>query len=492
MADKLRILYASPEVVPFAKTGGLADVAGALPYALAALGHEVCVLMPRYAALYDAKFPLSASPMSPFTVPVAQRTEPVEMFELDKRKPVRFVFISHEGFFRRPELYRDPDTGQDWADNDERFTFFARAVLEWSKRADFCPDIIHVNDWQAALIPAYLKTTYAGHEFFARTRTVLTIHNLAYHGQFPGERFSVLNLNPALFAPMLSFEFYGKVNFLKAGICHADKINTVSETYSREIPSGPELGCGLEGVLKDRSADLYGILNGIDYEVWNPEKDPLIPVKYSPANPEGKKKNKEALMEECGFKLSRRELPLLGVISRLDDQKGFDLIAEIAERLFDRDLMFVLLGTGDKKYHDLFEDLRAKYPDKIQVFLTFDNRLAHLIEAGADMFLMPSRYEPCGLNQLYSLKYGTVPIVRRTGGLADTVEDANIERGTGTGFVFDEYSGEALLAAIDGALAAFGIPSRWQKLMENGMRQDFSWAVSAAKYDRLYQAAMAS
>jgi len=492
MDESLRILYVSPEVVPFAKTGGLADVAGALPGALAARGHEVCVMMPRYAGLYNGKRSLSASSTPVFTVPVAGRSELVEVFELAEKKPVRFAFVAHEGFFRRPELYRDPDTGRDWADNDERFVYFSRAVLEWCKRADFRPNIIHVNDWQAALVLAYLKTAYATHEFFARTRTVLTIHNLAYHGQFPGERFGVLNLDPRLFGPLSYFEFYGKVNFLKAGICYADKINTVSETYAREIRSGPDLGCGLEGVLEGRAADLFGIVNGIDYDVWNPETDALLHSKYSLANLEGKKKNKEELMKKCGFDLSQSDLPLVGVISRLDDQKGFDLIAEVAEKFFQREMVFVLLGTGAEKYHKLFEKLQAKYPKKFHAFLMFDNRLAHLIEAGSDMFLMPSRYEPCGLNQLYSLKYGTVPVVRRTGGLADTVVDADVEQGTGTGYVFEEYSGDALLAVIDRALAAYNVPSGWRNIMENGMRQDFSWAASAKKYERLYQAALVS
>ena len=491
MAEHFKILFVSPEVVPFAKTGGLADVAGALPYALADRGHDVRVLMPRYAALYNGSHPLIASPTPMPSVPVAERAEPVEVFELNNKRPVRFVFIAHEGFFKRPELYRDPETGHDWADNDERFAFFSRAVLQWCKQTAFQPDIIHVNDWQAALIPAYLKTVYAGDEFFSRSRSVLTVHNLAYHGQFLAKRFEILGLDEKLFAPLSSFEFYGKVDFLKAGLCYADKINTVSETYAREIQTGPDLGCGLEGVLRDRAGDLYGIVNGIDYDIWNPEKDTFIPAKFSMANLDDKKKNKEALMKECGFKPAHRGLPLIGVISRLDDQKGFDLIADVAEKMFKRNLLFVLLGTGAKKYHKLFETLQAKYPQEFRAFLTFDNRLAHLIEAGSDMFMMPSRYEPCGLNQLYSLKYGTVPIVRKTGGLADTVEDADPERGRGTGFVFSEYTGKALLAAVDRALDAFAYPTRWRTLMENGMRQDFSWGASAAKYERLYQAARA-
>ena len=484
----LKILYASPEVVPFAKTGGLADVAGALPYALAARGHDVVVMMPRYASLYGGKYQLAA--VSPLLVPSFGEHESVLSFELGgETRPVRFVFIAREEYFKRPELYRDPGTGQDWADNDERFSYFARAVLLWCKQTGFRPDIIHVNDWQSALVPAYLKLLCVDDPFFARTRTVLTIHNLAYHGQFPAERFGVLKLDARFFAPLSCFEFWGKVNFLKAGICYADKLNTVSETYAREIQSGPELGCGLDGILRERSNDVYGIVNGIDYDAWSPEKDTLIAANYSPSGMDGKGDNKAALLSECGFAPTAIDLPLIGVISRLDDQKGFDLLAEVAEELLARNFLFVVLGTGHKKYHELLELLQRRFPEKLHVFLAFDNRLAHLIEAGADMFLMPSRYEPCGLNQLYSLKYGTVPVVRKTGGLADTVEDADPARGTGTGFVFVEYTGAALLAVIDRALAAFAVPAQWHKIMENGMRQDFSWTASAAKYERLYEAA---
>jgi len=489
MADKLRIVFASPEVVPFAKTGGLADVAGALPYALAERGHEVCVIMPRYAALYNGKHDVVASPVAPFTVPVNGQPEPVATFELAGDQPVRFVFVSHDSFFRRPELYRDPETGKDWDDNDERFAYFARVIIEWCKYSGFRPDIIHVNDWQSALAPAYLKTIYAQDEYFLHTRSILTVHNLAYHGQFPAERFGVLGLEPGHFAPLSFFEFYGKTNFLKAGLYYSDKINTVSETYAREIQSGPDLGCGLDGVLRERAHDLYGIVNGIDYRVWNPETDTLIPFNFSLSDLTGKQQNKEHLMAKCGFAPEQRNLPLVGVISRLDDQKGFDLIAEDVEKFFERDMLFVLLGTGQKKYHELFERLQKKYPQKFHAFLAFDNALAHLIEAGSDMFLMPSRYEPCGLNQLYSLKYGTVPVVRRTGGLADTVDNADPREGTGTGFTFTEYTGKALLVAIDRALAAYNVAPAWAKIRENGMRKDFSWAASAAKYERLYQAA---
>ncbi len=492
MARRFRILFASPEVVPYAKTGGLADVAGALPYALAERGHDVCVMMPRYAALYDGKHPLTAEPTSSFPVPVGSRVETAEVYELAEEKPVRFCFIAHEGYFHRPELYRNPKTGKDWADNDERFVFFSRAIIEWCKAADYRPDIIHVNDWQSALVPAYLKTLYVDDSFFAGSRTVLTVHNLAYHGQFPAKRFAVLGLNKKCFAPLSPFEFYTKVNFLKAGLSYVDKINTVSETYAREIQSGPELGCGLDGILRDRSQDLFGIVNGIDYQVWNPAVDPLLTANYSPDEMAGKQKNKEQLIEACGFDPAMKILPLIGVISRLDSQKGFDLIEEVAEKLFSRKLLFVLLGTGAKNYHLLFEKMQKKYPQTFHAFLTFDNRLAHLIEAGADMFLMPSRYEPCGLNQLYSLKYGTVPIVRRTGGLADTVEDVDLPRETGTGFVFDDYTGKALLAAVDRALAAFALPKSWARIVANGMSRDFSWAASAAKYERLYDAAATS
>ncbi len=489
MPHTLNVLYVSPEVVPFAKTGGLADVAGALPRALADRGHRVTVMMPRYRSLYNGEYPLANDATGSVDVPVGDRSESATFYTLEKEN-VRYVFVSHDDYFNRPELYRDPSTGTDWADNDERFVFFSRAVLEWCLASNVRPDIINVNDWQSALIAVYLRTIHQDDLHFSPTRVILTIHNLAYHGQFPAERFSLLGYPAEWFMSLSPFEFYGKVNFLKAGIFYADKINTVSRTYAQEIQTGPDLGCGLDGLLRDRAPDLYGIVNGIDYDIWNPATDHLIPAQYTPEDLAGKQRNKAALLEKCGFAADKAELPLMGMISRLDAQKGFDLIEKVADELFSRDLLFVLLGTGTPKYHTLFETLQAKYGDTFRPFLTFDNQLAHLIEAGSDMFLMPSRYEPCGLNQLYSLKYGTVPVVRSTGGLADTVIDIDSDT-NGTGITFRPYTPEALLQAIDRAVSAYSDKKRWNAIVQNGMRQDFSWASSAKKYERLYQAAIA-
>ncbi|MCI0405719.1 MAG: glycogen/starch synthase, partial [candidate division Zixibacteria bacterium] len=316
-----------------------------------------------------------------------------------------------------------------------------------------------------------------------------TIHNVAYQGHFPKETFFKLGINPHLFYPASPFEFWGKVNFMKIGISYADIINTVSERYAVEIQSDPEFGHGLEGVLRERNADLFGIINGIDYDDWNPEKDGLIPIRYGPRTLEKKKKNKEALLKKCG--LSGVTDPLLGMITRLVDQKGLDLFAEIADDLLALKVKMVVLGTGDERYHELFKELEKKYPKKIKAFLTFDNKLAHGIEAGSDLFLMPSRYEPCGLNQLYSLKYGTVPVVRETGGLADTVEPADEKGERGTGFVFTHYDSGEFFDSLKKALSLYGNKAAWKKLQLRGMEKDFSWHASAVKYLDLYQKALA-
>ncbi len=330
---------------------------------------------------------------------------------------------------------------------------------------------------------------YAGDSFFRSTGTVFSIHNLAYQGNFPKSTFEKLGVSRDLFYPTSPFEFWGNVSFMKAGISYADVVNTVSKTYAVEIQSSSEYGYGLEGVLRTRSQDLYGIVNGIDYQVWSPENDKLIPAKFSREDLSGKTKNKKELRKQCGLPQLRRDVPMIGIISRLADQKGFDLLAEISDELLAGDLQMVILGTGDEKYHRLFTRMQSKYPKKISVNLRFDNSLAHLIEAGSDMFVMPSRYEPCGLNQLYSLKYGTVPIVRKTGGLADTIENYNPKTGQGTGFVFKDYDASELLNTIRLALEVYKDKKAWTKLMQNGMSRDFSWTASAKKYAELYRKA---
>ena len=486
----LQILFISPEAVPYAKTGGLADVAGALPKSLAKLGHTVKLAMPLYKHVDRDRFNLRQV-ASDLTGRMADRDEKFNLYKGDSDvEGFEVLFIENNGFFSRPELYRDPSSGKDWDDNDERFGFFARAVLETCRSINFIPDVIHCNDWQSGLIPAFLKVD-SGYSDFSDTSTIFSIHNIAYQGNFPAKSFDKLGLEDSLFASGRGFEYWEKVSYLKAGIWYADLINTVSETYANEIQSSNEYGYGFEGVLKDRSADLFGILNGIDYNIWDPSVDELIPAKFKPEKLAGKKKCKNALRKKVKLPMVRRDVPIIGIISRLADQKGFDLIEEVAEDLMALDIQIVLLGTGDEKYHKLFSELHKKYPKKIAALLEFNNEMAHLIEAGSDMFLMPSRYEPCGLNQLYSLRYGTIPIVRKTGGLADTIENANPAKGTGNGFVFTRYDSREMLNTIKFACEVYRDKNVWEIMMLRGMRQDFSWDASAKKYVELYKKAIA-
>jgi len=485
-----KIAFVSPEAVPYAKTGGLADVSGALPVSLANLGHTVRFMMPLYGHVDRDRFKLEKI-ASDLTGRVAGRDEKFSLYKSDTdMEDLEVWFIEHQGYFNRPELYRDPSTGKDWADNDERFAFFARAVLETCRSVNFIPDVIHCNDWQSGLIPAFLKVDSL-YSDFSDTATVFSIHNIAYQGNFPPESFGKLDLDSSLFAPGGGFEYWKKISYLKAGIWYADIINTVSETYAREIQSSNAYGYGFEGVLKDRSADLFGILNGIDYNIWDPSVDNLIPAKFKPEKLAGKRKCKNALRRKVKLPMVRRDVPIIGIISRLADQKGFDLIEEVAEDLMALDIQIVLLGTGDEKYHKLFSELHKKYPKKMAALLEFNDQMAHLIEAGSDMFLMPSRYEPCGLNQLYSLRYGTIPIVRKTGGLADTIENANPAKGTGNGFVFTKYDSREMLNTVKFACEVYRDKNVWEIMMLRGMRQDFSWDASATKYVELYKKAMA-
>jgi starch synthase len=367
----------------------------------------------------------------------------------------------------------------------ERFSFFCSTVLPFCQALDFAPDIIHCHDWQASLVPVYLKYRWMAEATFAETRSLLTIHNLAYQGLFPKEKFGILGLDWSVFS-INGLEYYDKINLLKGGILFADAINTVSRGYSKEIQT-PEFGYGLEGVLRDRSEALFGIVNGVDYRDWNPETDELIAATFGPKDLKGKAKNKAALMEAYNLDKKFAKAPLLGIISRLADQKGFDLVAEVLPKLMAQGLTLVILGTGDERYHELLTQEAQKYPGQLGVKIAFDNRLAHLIEAGSDMFLMPSRYEPCGLNQMYSMKYGTVPVVRATGGLMDTVAPVDKAKGTGTGFLFTEYSAAAFQKALNHAIEAHEDQKLWKKIMLNAMAEDFSWKASAKAYLKLYE-----
>lgn len=486
---KLKIAYVASEAIPYSKTGGLADVAGALPQQLADLKHRVALFTPLYRSVSVDRFDIfRIAELSDLGVWVGGREWKFNVLARQDsiKSKVETYFIECDELFDREGLYVDPATGKDHTDNHIRFAFFARAVLLALEKLNFRPDIINANDWQAALIPAYLKTAERDHPFFKGTRTVLTIHNVAYQGIFPAESFSDLGIHKSYFYPTSPFEYWGKVNFLKSGIVFADAVTTVSETYAQEIQSSNEFGYGLEGVLHDRRNVLYGVINGVDYDIWSPKTDRLIVQQYDVDTINEKQVNKDALLRTVGLSLERSRKPLIGIISRLADQKGFDLIEEISEELFAMDVTFVLLGTGQEKYHELFEKLAKQYRDRISVNLKFDERLAHMIEAGADMFLMPSRFEPCGLNQLYSLRYGTVPIARKTGGLADSIVDYNASKTGSTGFLFEEYEAPALLDAIKRALAVYEKQTTWKSLMKRGMKKDFSWKKSAKRYLEIY------
>jgi starch synthase len=488
--SNLKICYVSPEIVPFAKTGGLADVAGALPKALTKSGHIVKVFMPLYPQIDKEKFQIQSIKES-LSIEVDGNSESFDLFHSRLAgSECDFYFIKMDKYFNRPSLYVSPETGKDWEDNDIRFSAFSKAVLESLIALEFKPDIINCNDWQTALIPAYIKCQNYGEGYFTDTATIITVHNIGYQGLFPAESFEKLGFDEKWFYPASSFEYYNQVSFLKVGLEFSDIINTVSARYAKEIQSSKEYGAGLEGLLASRTNDLFGVVNGIDYSIWNPETDTLIAANYSVAKLENKTKNKNALKKLTKLPLVRRDVPLIGMISRMASQKGFDLIAEIVDQIFDMDIQMVVLGTGDKLYEDLFLELATKYPKKLSVNMKFDDGLAHLIEAGSDMFLMPSRYEPCGLNQLYSLKYGTVPIVRETGGLADTIENCNPSKNTGTGFVFKNYDSKELLNTIRFAAEVYKNKKVWSGLMTRGMEKDFSWGNSAAKYLELYDKAI--
>lgn len=482
----MKILMTASESVPEVKSGGLADVIGSLPAAMARRGHAVKLFIPHYSSI-DLKANGFTRATERFDINLAGKLISVEVTtRTDSKLPLEICLIKVDDLFDRNGMYIDPSSGKDYKDNDLRFGYFCRAVLEFTKRRRWQPDVIHSHDWQAALVNVYCRTVYKNDPFLRDIPTLFTIHNLAYQGTFPPDNFARLGFSESLFYPASPFEFYGKLNFLKAALFYSDKISTVSETYAREIQSTSEFGCGLEGVLRERTDDLTGILNGVDYTIWSPSKDNLIDHKFYRDNLGGKRYNKVELLNYASLPV-RDNTPLVGMVSRLVDQKGFDLIAEVADDIFAMNLQMVLLGTGDRKYHELFESLQRKYPEKLKIFLTFDNRLAHRIEAGCDLFLMPSRYEPCGLNQLYSLKYGTVPVVRRVGGLADTVEDYDANSGQGTGFVFDKYDSASMLEALQRAMTTFKQRRVWTKIMKAGMSRDFSWDESASKYESLYR-----
>lgn len=446
----MKILFLASEVVPFAKTGGLADVAGALPLALEALGQEVIIVMPKY-------------------------KEGAAYSKIGRN--IKVYFIENDTYFKRAGLYQDKHG--DYPDNLERFSYFSRRALELAKDINYKPDIIHINDWQTAMVAAYLKTLYADDSFLKNTKTILTIHNLGYQGIFDRDEFPKLGLDRKWFN-IDGFEFYGRVNLLKAGIIFSDIINTVSPAYAREIQT-KEFGFGLEGLLRKKKRHLFGILNGLDYALWNPQTDKFIAQHFSSTQIEGKSRNKEELQRICRLPLDK-DIPLVGMVSRLAQQKGLDILCEAVDTFLRLDLQLVLLGVGDLKYHRLLESMAKKYPKQVSVHLEFNEPLAHKIYAGCDMFLMPSRYEPCGLGQMIALRYGAIPVVFKTGGLADTVTEEN-------GFLFTDYTAKALAGVLKKAVNAFKHPNAWLKLVKHAMNCHFSWEDSAKEYLRIYEKA---
>lgn len=488
MTQPLNVLFLSSEVFPFAKTGGLADVASALPQALKEIGHEVRLAIPRYGFVNERKFRIhEIIRLKDIDIPIGKKVAKLNVkssFLIGERTKVQIYFIDSAEFFGRQGIYQDPKTKKDYPDNDERFIFYSRGIFEILKRLGWAPHIIHCNDWQSGLVPVYLKKIYSKDPFFKNVKTVFTIHNVAYQGNFPKETFQKSGLPDDVFTPD-GAEFYDKFSFMKAGIVYSDYVTTVSNTYSKEISGSEEYGCGMEGVLKKKKRAFSGIVNGIDYSLWNPDSDQFIPFKYSVKTIDAKVENKKYLLKRFNKKFDAT-IPLLGMVTRLVEQKGIDLLMDGFADLMKMNVQLILLGTGEKQYHTKLESLAKKYQDRFMLELGYNDELAHLIEGAADIFLMPSKFEPCGLNQLYSLKYGTIPIVRKTGGLADTVTEVNPQKGTGTGFFFEKYDSRDMLKAVSHAVNLFGDQKSWQKIMRNAMMQDYSWTSSAKQYEELY------
>jgi starch synthase len=485
MADNssLRILHLAAEVVPFAKTGGLADVAGALPKAVHNLGHDVRVAMPRYGRIDPQKFELQEV-VPTFDVPLHRTTQPARILEGRIGNGVPVYMVDNAHYYEREGIYMYPDDA-------DRFIFFCRAALEALKHLDWQPDVIHCHDWHTAIVPNWLQTIYKDDPFFAHTVTVYTIHNLAYQGIFGYRVLEIAGLDE------WGFQYHAEmadlnevVDLMGRGIYWADLVSTVSQTYAREILT-PEFGERLDPLLRDRRDRLFGILNGIDYDVINPANDPHIAVQYDMETVARRRENKAALQREAKLP-EDPDVPLLGIISRLNDAKGFDILGEVIDHILDLGVQMVLMGTGEQQYHDLLSRMVEQYPRQVAIFLTFNTPLGQRIYAGSDMFLMPSRVEPCGTNQLVALRYGSLPIVRATGGLADTVQDYDPRTGQGNGFVFHSHDRWKLFAAVVRAVETYKHREAWQQLQKRGMAADHSWHQSAIQYVDLYRRAIAS
>ena len=468
------------EAHPFAKTGGLAEVAASLSDALARLGHDVTLVLPRYRGIDTAGTTAARA-----TIEMGWRSQVVTFRTRALKERLSAVFVDIPEFFDRDGLYGAD--GQDYPDNALRFAVLARAALEHARLRGKRPSVIHAHDWQTGLVPVYQKMHLSSDPIVGGVPVVFTVHNLAFQGVFPASVVPAIGLEWDVLH-VQALEYWGQVSYLKGGVNFSETITTVSPTYAREIVT-PDLGFGLEGVLARRAGDLVGILNGIDTDRWNPAADPFVSAKYDASNLAGKAAAKEALLEAVNLPRDKAALsrPVVGLISRLTDQKGFDLISSAAADLMSMDAGWVMIGSGERRYEELLRDLAARNPQTVSATIGFDERLAHLIEAGADLFLMPSRFEPCGLNQMYSLRYGTVPVVRAIGGLDDTVRDVDEPGGNGNGFKFAEYSPAALVATLRRALTAYHNRAAWKKIQQRGMRLDHSWDASAREYVKVYR-----
>jgi len=476
----MNVLFVSSEVSPFAKTGGLADVAGALPPVLKRAGVDIRIAMPDYPSVAETGVATRHSEAHAL-IPIGDDLLETHLHLAD-HQGVPLLLVRNREYFMRPGLYGDARGA--YPDNGERFGLFCRAVLRMLPQIDFRPDIIHLNDWQTALIAVLLRSELANLPFFAATRTLLTIHNLGYQGRFEPALLDRLGLDPALHH-VEALEFHGDVSLLKGGVVCADRLNTVSPTYAREIRTA-EFGHGLDGLLTRYSGKLSGILNGLDTQAWNPGHDPLLEAPFSADALSGKATCKAALQRELGLRPDPAR-PLLALVTRLDPQKGIDLVEEAWPALLAAGTQLVLVGSGDPRHAAAVTELARQSPGSVSATIEFDEELAHRVYAGSDLFLMPSRYEPCGLSQLIALRYGCVPVVRRTGGLADTIRDADADPRQGNGFSFETASGAALAAAVRRALAAYAQPQRWQQIMRRGMSEDHAWTASAARYLELYR-----
>lgn len=479
----LRIVFVGAEAVPWIKSGGLGDVLGALPRELFALGHEVATVLPLFSAVDRDEAGLEH--LATIQVRFLGNEFPTRIYAASyPRSECRALFIENQYYFERSGIYDDPATGRPWPDDDERWFFFQSALLELVRQTDMRPDLLVCADWHTALVPALMRIRHQEDRRLSQTRSVLSLHNLGYQGVLPAESLTKLGLPRELLFPLSPFEFYGQLNCLKAGISFADEVVTVSPTYAREICTA-ELGHGLDGVLRQHGERVSGILNGIDTETWNPATDPLLDETFTPARLGRKAGNRPRLLKEFGLD-PHFGGPVLAMVTRLTGQKGMNVLAGCVDRLLQRELRFLILGTGEPQFEKFLADVAAAHPERMSVRVGYSEALAHLVYAGADFFLMPSRYEPCGLSQMYAMRYGALPIVHATGGLKDTVVPFLEDAEGATGFAFSDYHAEALLEAVDTALSAWRNPRTMRRLQKNAMKQDFSWEHSARLYEELF------